>query len=268
MSKIVTREQAAAELLLRQSAEDSLFQFTKQAWNIAEGARTFQPGWYLEAFAEHLEALIAGQIRNLLANVPPRMYKSGLGSVMLPPWAWIKQSHLQFLYVSYAQTLSERDSRKGRQIIESNWYRTRWGDKYRIVSDSNTKLRFDNDQGGYRLSSSVDAKVTGEGGDILVCLPYEAMVLLADGSQMEIGAIVDGRRDVWVLSFNHAERRCEPALIEAFEENTGRELLEIDIGDRILRCTEDHPVWTENRGYVAAHLLLPGDRVIVSEGLS
>lgn len=110
-----------------------------------------------------------GDIRNLLCNVPPRMFKSGLCSVNLAPWVWIKQPSLQFFYVSYAQELSVRDSVKARRIIESKWYQGRWGSVYDITSDQNTKIRFDNNKGGYRLSSSVDAKITGEGGDC-VCV--------------------------------------------------------------------------------------------------
>ncbi len=258
----------AKEILDRRKAENSLYEFVKQAWHINEGARNFVPGWFLEALAEHLEALVRGDIRNLLCNVPTRMFKSGLCSVNLTPWVWIKQPSLQFFYVSYAQELSVRDSVKGRRIIENKWYQERWSKSFEITSDQNTKIRYDNNQGGYRLSSSIDAKITGEGGDLIACLPYDAMILLANGNSSSIGSIVEGRRDVWVLSYNHERHVCEPALIEAHEENPGRELIEIDLGDRILRCTEEHPVWTENRGYIAAGLLEPGDRVIISEGLS
>lgn len=169
MSKIVTRERAAAELLLRQGAQGSLYEFTKQAWGLVEGNRPFLPNWHLEALAEHIEAQFRSEIRNLLVNVPPRTLKSGLCSVMLAPWTWINDPSMQFLYVSYAQDLSVRDSRRSRQIIESNWYATRWGHEYNILTDQNAKIRFDNSKGGYRLSSSVDAKVTGEGGDWIVC---------------------------------------------------------------------------------------------------
>lgn len=166
---MVTRERAAAELLLRQSAQGSLYEFTKQAWGLVEGNRPFLPNWHLEALAEHIEAQFRSEIRNLLVNVPPRTLKSGLCSVMLAPWTWINDPSMQFLYVSYAQDLSVRDSRRSRQIIESNWYATRWGHEYNILTDQNAKIRFDNSKGGYRLSSSVDAKVTGEGGDWIVC---------------------------------------------------------------------------------------------------
>jgi len=160
----------AANLLARRKAEASLYRFTEQAWEISEGVgRVFIPNWHIEAVAEHLEAQFRAEIRNLLINIPPRTLKSGLAAVMLPPWVWIRDPSMQFLYVSYAQDLSMRDSRKSRLVIESQWYQRRWGDRYQITSDQNTKIRFDNDKGGYRLCSAVDAKITGEGGDWLVC---------------------------------------------------------------------------------------------------
>jgi predicted phage terminase large subunit-like protein len=56
-----------------------------------------------------------------------------------------------------------------RRLIESPWYQARWGDRFALTSDQNTKGRFDNNHSGYRLSTSVGGAVTGEGGDRIVC---------------------------------------------------------------------------------------------------
>lgn len=256
MSKIVTREQAAAELLLRQGAEDSLYEFTKQAWGLIEGNRPFLPNWHLEALAEHLEAQLRGQIRNLLVNVPPRTLKSGLCSVMLSPWVWINVPSMQFLYVSYAQDLSVRDSRRSRQIIESNWYATRWGNEYSILTDQNAKIRFDNSRGGYRLSSSVDAKVTGEGGDWIVCLPYNAMVLTEAG-EIPIGDIVTKKLPYRVAGWHHGKVAWQT--IDKYEANPMRPGMRLDIGWRLpLVCTGDHRVWL-GPDWVPAKKVIIGD---------
>ena len=58
---------------------------------------------------------------------------------------------------------------KCRRLIESPWYQERWGDRFALTSDQNTKGRFDNDRSGYRLSTSVGGAATGEGGDRIVC---------------------------------------------------------------------------------------------------
>lgn len=158
----------------RADCEESLYLFLKGAWRLMDSSM-WRDSWAIEAVAEHLQAVVDGQIRRLLINIPPRMGKSSACSVALPAWTWA-QSHrsptsgpgVQFLHSSYANQLSLRDSVKCRRLIESPWYQARWGDRFRLTSDQNTKSRFSNDQGGERLISSVTAAVTGEGGSIIV----------------------------------------------------------------------------------------------------
>jgi len=100
--------------------------------------------------------------------MPPRHAKSTLVGVLWPAWAWASQPGLKWLFAAYAQSLTTRDSLRCRRLLESDWYRARWGSAFRLTTDQNTKLRFDNDRGGYRLSTSVGGSITGEGGDILV----------------------------------------------------------------------------------------------------
>ncbi len=99
----------------------------RQAWHVIEPSTPFVPGWHIDAIIDHLEAVTRGQIRNLLINVPPRHMKSLLVSVFWPAWEWIRWPERRWLYSSYAATLSIRDSVKCRRLIESPWYRARWG---------------------------------------------------------------------------------------------------------------------------------------------
>ena len=135
----------------------------------------FKDNWHIGCIAEHLEAVNLGQIRRLLINIPPRHMKSLSVSVAWPAWSWLRKEDgplcgpsVQFLFASYAQSLSTRDSVKCRRLIDSPVYQRRWGDRFRLTSDQNTKTRFENDKGGYRLATSVDGSLTGEGGGILV----------------------------------------------------------------------------------------------------
>lgn len=149
--------------------ENSLHDYMMAAWPIIEGGRKFVDGWHLQALCEHLEAVYTGQIKSLLVNVPPRTSKSTIISVGFPSWCWIKDPSLQFLYISYGLKLSIKDSIKCRRIISSNWFQERWKHKFRLSGDVNSKIRFDNNKTGYRISTSIDSKFgTGEGGDIIV----------------------------------------------------------------------------------------------------
>lgn len=166
---------AEAQLLdlERADCEASLYEFLKGAWPYMDPA-PWVDGWHIDAICEHLEAIVDGTIRRLIINLPPRHGKSLLLSVAFPAWVWAQQTRsptsgpgVPLLYASYADKLSLRDSVKCRRLIESPWYQARWGDRFKLASDQNTKNRFTNDKGGERLITSIGAGVTGEGGNII-----------------------------------------------------------------------------------------------------
>jgi len=153
----------------REFATRRLGEFVRQAWHVVEPSTPFIPNWHIDAMAEHLEAVSRGEIRNLLINVPPRHAKSLLVSVFWPVWEWIRWPERRWLFSSYAVSLSIRDSLKCRRPIESPWFQSHWGDRFRLTGDQNQKSRFENDKTGYRLSMSVGGTATGEGGDRIIC---------------------------------------------------------------------------------------------------
>lgn len=170
---IVDAEKQLLELD-RVECEDSLYIFLRNAWRHIDSS-PWKDGWPIEAVAEHLQAVVDGDIRRLIINIPPRMGKSSITSVAFPAWAWAQNfvsptsgPGVQFLHASYANQLSLRDSVKCRRLIESPWYQKNWGERFRLNSDQNTKSRFSNDKGGERLITSIGAAVTGEGGSIIV----------------------------------------------------------------------------------------------------
>lgn len=157
----------------RADCEESLYTFFQHAWPYIDPA-PFTDGQALQAVAEHLEAVVNRDIRNLIINIPPRMSKSSLVSVCFPAWVWARRSRsilsgpgTQFLHASYALSLALRDSVKCRRLIKSPWYQHLWGDRFSLMADQDAKTRFDNSAGGYRMCTSVDAAVTGEGGHII-----------------------------------------------------------------------------------------------------
>jgi predicted phage terminase large subunit-like protein len=164
------------ELCLR-----SLRHFVQVFWRNVETAE-FVPGWHIDAICEHLEACSTGQIRRLIINIPPRHAKSLTVSVFWPAWDWYAMDCARkSLFSSYAESLSIRDSVKCRRIVDTEryirWMRDRAHDitltpeqqklykDWTLTSDQNTKIRYDNNAGGYRLATSVGGALTGEGGD-------------------------------------------------------------------------------------------------------
>lgn len=145
----------------------SLRLFLSRAWSIVEPS-TFVPNWHIDAICEHLEAVTKGDIKDLLVTMPPRHSKSLTIAVGWPVWEWLTLPFYRWVFASYAFSLSVRDSIKRRNIINSPWYQERWADRYALVSEQNTKIRYENDRQGFMLASSVGGSNTGEGGERIV----------------------------------------------------------------------------------------------------
>lgn len=167
--------QATAAALIRSPeaidtilAERGLAEYVKQAWRVIEPHTALYWNWHIELICEYLEALHAGQIQDLIINEPPRHMKSTVCSVCFPSWVWIREPGHQFLTASYGSDLATRDSVKSRRIIESAWYQARWGDRFKLTTDQNVKTRYENDQGGHRIATSVGGGATGDGGDTII----------------------------------------------------------------------------------------------------
>lgn len=149
-------------------AEKSLSDYVRQAWPILEPTTPYLHNYHIDLISEHLEAVVLGQLTRLIVNIPPRYMKSILCSVTWPTWVWVKYPEKRFMFGSYAQGLSVKHSLDRRTIIESDWYQRRWGNRYRLRDDQNTKAEFVNDHRGHMIATSVDGTATGKGADILV----------------------------------------------------------------------------------------------------
>lgn len=156
------------EFLSRADAETSLYEFTQQAWPEIEGDFKFIPSWYLKDVCEHLEALHRGDIQDLIIAIPPRTTKSTICSVMFPSWVWMKNPGERFLCMSHSEDLAIEQAIRHRDVISSDWYKLRWGDRYLLKSDQNQKTKFSNTRGGYRISKGVNSKATGRGATIMI----------------------------------------------------------------------------------------------------
>lgn len=152
---------ADLELVEQRLAELEFREFIAQAWPILEPATPFLQNWHIDSIAEHLQALTEGQLRRLIINVPPGSAKSILVSVMWPVWHWLHQPADRFLTASYTDALSIRDAIKSRRLLTSIWYQSRWGDRFALTGDMNTKSKYENDKTGFRLATHVGG-ATGE----------------------------------------------------------------------------------------------------------
>lgn len=154
--------------LLRRGAERSLSSYVRQAWPIIEPSTPMLPNWHIDLICEYLEAVTAGEIRRLCINIPPRMSKSLLVSVLWPTWEWIRHPSMRWLFASYSGVLSVMHSKFRRDVIESPWYQARWGDRVQLAGDQNQKTEYQNTATGRMVATSVTGTATGKGGNRIV----------------------------------------------------------------------------------------------------
>ena len=161
MSHLKLLLEAAKKEKLKRAAEGSLIEFTRQAWEVIEPGTAFVDNWHLHAIAEHLEAVSAGEIENIIINIPPGCMKSILVSVMWPAWEWVGDPSLRYLGASYGEDLAVRDALKCRDIIISEWYQSNWP-SVAIKRGEDQKTKYALTGGGWRMATSVGGRATGE----------------------------------------------------------------------------------------------------------
>jgi predicted phage terminase large subunit-like protein len=196
----------------------SLAYFIRQAWHVLEPATTFADNWHIDAIAEHLQAVTAGEIRKLLINMPPRGMKSRGVAVFWPTWEWATKPHTRWLFASYAADLSTRDSLACRRLIESAWYQSLFGDVFRLTSDQNVKSRFENDRTGIRIATSVGAATTGEGGDRLVIDDPHNVKDIAGDSDAKREAALTWYKEAWSTRGNDPKTATKVIVMQRLHE--------------------------------------------------
>lgn len=159
-----TDPQYVEALILQRSLHDFIVKF----WFVIESS-PFQDNWHIHDMCDHLMAVSAGVIRQLILNVPPRHMKSLTVSVFWPAWEWLSNPGMTWFHLSYSLHLSLRDAVKMRRIIEHPLYKTIFSllhgpqTSIKLLRDQNVKGRFQNTYNGFRVSSSVGGPGIGEG---------------------------------------------------------------------------------------------------------
>ena len=229
-------------------ADLKLADFVKDMWHIVEPGNDFVSGWHIDAICEHLEAQTKLQIRNLLINMPPRHMKSLLVSVFWQVWEWVKSPSVKWIYSSYGQALSTRDSLKCRRLITHPYFVAKYGHRFKLTSDQNAKQRFDNDHLGFRIATSVGGIGTGEGGDRLVCLVGDTLLKLRYGA-LTIQEVVENKVNADVGCYDFHKQRVEYQPILNWFKRDVDYVLELEISNgEFVRCTGNHPIFNLTRG--------------------
>lgn len=146
----------------------SFREFIPEAFGVIESKDRYVHGWHIDAIADHLVAVTDLEIRKLVINIPPRWMKSLIVAVMWPAWVWTFDPTFRWLFSAYQATLSTRDNKKTRELVNSTWYRERFGDVCEIKAGRSLQTYFETTAGGFRQATSVGGAGTGFGGDAVV----------------------------------------------------------------------------------------------------
>lgn len=144
----------------------------QEAWHVLEPGTELKWSWHLQVMCDHLQAVSEGRISPWgIINISPGSSKSTVVTVMWQAWEWgpLKKPATRFLTSSFEEENVKRDTRKTRDLILSEWYRTLWPE----VLEENGKLvragetSFSNRHTGTREGVSF-VSITGKRGDRLI----------------------------------------------------------------------------------------------------
>ncbi len=137
----------------------------------------------------------------------------------------------------------------------------------KIISIERLTQRRKRDHITFKTGGEIRAYGAGKDGTAVMgmgCIPQGYRVW-TDKGEIEISDLIKNKQTDKVYSYNHEKEKIELQEIIEYQKNiiAGRDLIEIDLGDRKIQCTEDHPVWIEGKGYTRADKICEGDKVWV-----
>lgn len=143
--------------------------FVIRAYPFLRGGADLKPNWHMSAIAYQLDRITDGQNRRLIVTLPPRALKSMMISALWVAWSLGRDRTLNFVCVSYALDLSNKQARDCRAVMQSDWYQ-RLFPHTRIRVSRSAVHDFETTAGGGRLATSITGTLTGRGGDIIIII--------------------------------------------------------------------------------------------------
>ena len=125
----------------------------------------FLDNWHLEAIAHELDRVLKRENNRLIINMPPRHLKSITVTVAFTAYALGLNPKLRIFGISYGEDLSKKHAADFRAIVQSDWYRRAFP-KVQITRATDTEIH--TTERGFRKSTSINAALTGLGGNLFV----------------------------------------------------------------------------------------------------
>ncbi len=166
---------SSLEVALRRTVYlNSYHEFFKWSFQVLFPNEKYEDSFHIKYLCDYLQDEVERIIRkeekdkDVIVNIPPRTSKSLICSVALNAWIWTKAPYLPFITVSFDEKLTLINAQYCRDIIKSDEYQKLFGDIYQIRRDEDSKSYFKTTKGGFRLSATTGANITGHKGAIII----------------------------------------------------------------------------------------------------
>lgn len=160
----------------------SLAGFIREAWHVLEPSQPYIHGWHIDVICDHLEAVTDGRITRLLINIPPGTMKSLVASVFWPAWEWGPRGlpAMRYLTTSYAEKYVKRDSRRMRDLVQSEWFQSLWPE---IELQRAGEMSFANTKTGSREGMPFASLTGGRGDRVIIDDPHSTETAESDAER-------------------------------------------------------------------------------------
>jgi predicted phage terminase large subunit-like protein len=140
--------------------------FSAKAFEVINGA-AMTPYPYLVRLAEKLARVATGKTKWLVVNLPPRHFKTWMGTICLCAWILARNPSAKIMVLTYGQELADKIAYAIREILASEWYRGLFK-KTRLAKNRAKLTDFVTTAGGAVRSVSIEGSVTGFGADFII----------------------------------------------------------------------------------------------------
>lgn len=220
-AEIARREAERQRLDVARNAEairarcQTLAGFVREAWHVLEPRARYVHSWHIDAICKHLEAVTSGLITRLLINVPPGSMKSLLVSVLWPAWEWGPKDmrSMRYLATAFNDGPVKRDTRKCRDLMLSDWYRSLWPE---VELTRTAEMSFANSSTGTREGVAFGSLTSQRGDRVLIDDPHSTDTV---ESEAERGNTTRRFRERAIFSVNDPERSAVVVIMQRLHED-------------------------------------------------
>lgn len=124
--------------------QDSLLKYISTIYE-KELKKEYNNEWVYQKICSTLEKVASWEIKRLIINMPPRLWKTDTVTKWFTSWLLWKRPETKFIVTGYSTELMERFSSEARIWYESDTYKTIFPRRKKLRDDQNTKKWWTNE---------------------------------------------------------------------------------------------------------------------------